>query len=156
MNNYTTDVGGLVAPSVDVPELSDPCGTVIPGFPPSGDTRCPAWCADCSPGMCHRTASIEVDLGDATASVSLSQWRNGYPDDLLPGWKPARITVSVVHKTETIDFGFEDCQPVIIRASDPQPLGVIFGAPPDAIRRFIEVQQHLLALLAEDGGVGDV
>ena len=156
MNNYTTALADPEAGSRDVPDLSGAHTPLIPGITPSGDTRCPAWCdpAWCSPEIVHRTASIEVDLGEATADVSLRQWRNGYPDELLDGWQSPRITVYVQHKTEMIDFGFEDCQPVIVRASEPMALGVCFAAPPGAVRRFIAVQEQLLGLLTEDGGVG--
>lgn len=113
----------------------------------------PVWCC---PGIVHRTASIEVDLGEATADVSLRQWRNGYPDELEPGWQPPRITVYVEHRTETIDFGYGPDEPIIVRASEPVALAVCFAADPAAIRRFIVAQQQLLALLERDGGAGHV
>lgn len=156
MHNYTTALADPVAGPRDVPDPSGAQRPVIPGIPPSGDTRCPSWCdpAWCSQEIVHRTASIEVDLGEATADVSLRQWRNGYPDALLPGWQSPGITAYVAHKTETIDLGYDPDEPVVIRESEPMALSVCFSASPAAIRRLIAAQQQLLELLAQDGGGG--
>lgn len=124
------------------------------GIVPSGDTRCPAWCVECSPEICHRSYAIDLDFGEVEISLSVRQWRNGWPDEFEPGWQPAHVSCLVTHKTEMLDEGYGPDEPIIVRASDPMPLSVHYATTPGELRALLAAQSALLGLLERDGGVG--
>ena len=119
-------------------------------IPPSGDPACPPWCAPdlCSPEICHRTEGIEIDTAEATITLSVRQWRNGWPDEFKPGWLPPRISWFISHKVETIDFGFPEGGPIIVHASEPMALSIHFGLTPEELQRLVEAEQHFARILA--------